>query len=212
MAELLVADLAPLAMGVAHVRLDFLEGSEALGRPQVAANRPQRIHRHEGADVVHHEPAHGARGLGRKQHSQQASHGGTDPLDLLHAEVRDQRVDVGEELPEVIGQRRREPIALAAPGHVDADDARVCGERAGDEVEVARVAAITVRADDDTRGVVPSPLGVMKRVEPGRPQRPVRMVPGLGALRFESIPRYGPLQERVGFDDAAFALGVKAAA
>jgi hypothetical protein len=49
-------------------------------------------------------------------------------------------------------------------------------------------------------------------VEPGRPERPVRVVPGLGTLRFESIPRYGPLQERVGLDRAAVALGGKPAA
>jgi hypothetical protein len=124
----------------------------------------------------------------------------------------DELVDVGEELPEVIRERRAQPVALAAAGDIDADDARIGGKLARDEVEVARVAAIAMRADDDARAVAPSPLGVMEGMEPGRPQRPVGMVPGLEALRFESIPRDRPLEEAVGFDGTAVAFGGEAVA
>jgi hypothetical protein len=85
--------------------------------------------------------------------------------------VREQRLSVGEELAEVVFERCGEPVALAAAGEVEADDARVPAQLAREEVEVARVAAIAVRADDDVGVPAIAPFGVVQPVEAADAER-----------------------------------------
>ena len=80
--------------------------AKRLGRLEVARDRLQRVHRDVGADVVHHQPADRARRLRGDHHAEQPAHGRADPLDLLQLEVCEQRVDVGDELAEVVSDRR----------------------------------------------------------------------------------------------------------
>jgi hypothetical protein len=134
-------------------------------------------------------------------------------------------MDVREELREVIAEGIREPLAVAAAGDVDADDARLARERAREMVEVAGVTAVSVAADDGPPRVAPAPFEVVQVVEPRDAQPAEPAVPGLGgalrralrvraagggrrpALRFESISGDGPLEERVGLDGAPVAFG-----
>jgi hypothetical protein len=89
-------------------------------------------------------------------------------MHAARAGVGEERIGVGEELPEVILDRCRKPVALAASREVDADDARIGGERAREIVEVARVAAIAVRADDELGVGALAPFDVMQPVEAPR--------------------------------------------
>jgi len=166
-------------------------------------DRLQRVERNERADVVHHEAPHRAPRPRREQHADEAPHRSADPADPADPEAREQRLDVGEELAEVVLERSGEPIALAAAGEVDADDARIAAELAREEVEIARVAAIAVRADDDVRVPAIAPFGVVQPVEAADAERGEGLVAWPDArdrarrTRFES-----------GFERAAAAPGV----
>jgi len=167
-APLLGGELAPVAVAPAHVRFDLPGRIEMGGHLYVVRDRLQRVERHEGADVVHREARHRSHGARREQHPEETSHRGPDPLDAPRADVREERLRVGEELAEVVLQRRGEPVALAAAGEVDAHDAGIAAQRAREEIEVARVAAIAVRADDDLGVGALAPLDVMQPVEAPR--------------------------------------------
>ncbi len=187
-------------MRMPKVLLDGFEGLEMRGRIEVGADGLQRIERHVGADVVHDKAAHRARRLRSEHEAEQAAHGGANPVHLAKSEMRDEGVDVGEELREMILVRRGEPVAFAASGDVDADDPRVGRECCSQRVEVSRVTAVAVGADDRACTAAFAPVGVMQPVMARGAYRLVVPVPRTrNVRRFESIPVDGAFQEQVGF-------------
>ncbi len=176
MAPLCPRELAPFGVRGAQVRFDLVERGHARGRFQAMRDRLQRVERYERADVVHHQASHGAQRARRGEHAQEAAHRGADPVDAARADVREERGDVGEELPEVVLERRGEPVAFAAPRKVEAEDARVGCQALRERVEVARVAAIAVRADDDVRVGTRAPFDIVQPVEARRTERGERAV------------------------------------
>ena len=122
----------------------------------------------ERADVVDHELADRAAGLGRQHHADQRPHRRADPVDALDVEPGDQRGAVGEIEREGIFGRILQPFAAPAPGHVRADDAVVPRQRFGEASKSWALRREAVDADERRRARRPGPFVIGDAVEARR--------------------------------------------
>ena len=174
----------------AQMTLDLRQILESHVEPGVHVLQPHEPRPgHERTDVVQHQASDRRAGLRRHHHADQPAHRRADPVDPLRAsgvpqhprevvehsagmgeDVREQRRGVGLIESEAVVGLVREPVARAASGDVDADDAAVGGEPRREIVEVAAVAREPVDADHRVRVVRAAPLGVGHAVETARPE------------------------------------------
>ena len=106
-AVLLVGEVAPVAVRVAQVRLDRVERSRSSRAPPGCAPIAcsASIGRKAPTSFMTRRRDRASR-LRGEHHAEQPAHRGADPLDLAQLQVREHRVDVGDELAEVVLHRR----------------------------------------------------------------------------------------------------------
>ena len=114
---------------------------------------------------------HRAAVLGGERHADQAAHRGAEPVHRLDVEPRDQRDHVGDVLRPGVELRVGEPVGVAAPGDVGADDAELRAQRARQLVEIARRAREAVHADQHVAVARVAPLPIRHAVQARRPRR-----------------------------------------
>ena len=142
-------------------------GVEAGVLADVVADALERGPLEHWAHVVEHQTARRESGLSGQGHADEPAHAGADPVDdrlgVRRAPLHQQLRDVGHVGADVVAAGVLQPIAVAAAGHVDADDAGMGLQGLGQHIEVARLAREAVHTHHPVAavGVVawPDPAG-----------------------------------------------------
>jgi hypothetical protein len=168
---------------LAQVRRGLGEVLERGAGGRLALEAEERVPRDERTDVVQHQPPDRRVGPGREQQADEPAHRGADPVELRAAaadpeearrdrrgHARDQRRGVVEIGAEAVARFVLEPVAVAAADDVHGDDATLLLQRAGEIVEVARVARQAVHAQHDVAVVRIAPIAVGDAMEAVGPE------------------------------------------
>ncbi len=159
----------------------------------------------DGPDIVDDEPRDRALRLCGGDDAEKTAHRRPDPVDGFGAASCDQRDERSEVGRKDVVVRVGEPVALAAAGHVDREDAMGRGERFAQHVEVAAVPSHAMHADDDARIAGVAPLVVDDTMKPVRRQAAEVVPAGFeGGERHAEVSWFDAGQIRIVGDRCAF--------
>ena len=134
---LLIGQIAERRGDRADVGFDLGVRGECRIHAEIAGDALQRRRFDRRTHVVDDQPRNRRFRHCRRRHAEEAAHRRADPIDGFRAAARDQRRQYRQVRREDVVVRIGEPIALAAPRHVDRQDAMRRRERLRQNVEVA---------------------------------------------------------------------------
>ena len=156
-----VGERAEMRVDLAQVRLNLGDRSECALDTQIGRDAMERGRRDAGAEVVEDEPPNRRSRQCGELHADVPAKRAADPIDLAHAEARDERAHRRQIQRRGVVFGMLEPLAPAATRQVGRDHAHSpCGEALREHVEIAAVARHAVHADDGAAGADRPPVGI----------------------------------------------------